>query len=96
MARNLRSPAARRRPAEGLTDYDHLPGPARRWLAQAALPWSARSVRVVWSRALRAAGGCEAAALARLDRIEGQALAREAAAVWGVGYPVAGQTGANR
>lgn len=96
MVHNLRSPAARRRPAGGLTEYDHLPGPARRWLAQAALPWSARSVRIVWSRALRAAGGCEAAALARLDRIEARALAREAAAVWGAGYPVAGQTGANR
>ncbi|MGX0977592.1 hypothetical protein ACSSVY_003325 [Roseovarius sp. MBR-51] len=93
MASNLRSPAARRRLAVGLTEYDHLPRPLRRWLAQAALPWSARSVRLVWTRALHAAGGCEAAALARLDRIEARTLAREAAAVWGSDYPTAEGTG---
>lgn len=96
MARNLRSPAARRRSGNGLMEFDHLPGPLRRWLAQAALPWSARSVRAVWARALRAAGGCEAAALARLDRIEARALAREAAAVWGMGHPAQTLTEANR
>jgi hypothetical protein len=90
VARNLRSPAIRRRSAGGLSAYDRLPEPVRRWVAQAALPWSARSVRGVWARALSAAGGCEAAALARLDRIEARALAREAAAVWGRGYPTVG------
>lgn len=96
MGRNLRSPALRRRSAVGWTEFDHLPGPVRCWLAQAALPWSVRSVRVVWARALRTAGGCEAAALARLDRIEARALARDAAAVWGKGYPAGEGRAANR
>ena len=94
MAGNLRSPTIRRRRAhDGLTEYDRLPGPLRRWVAQAALPWSARSVRAVWARALQAAGGCEAAALARLNRIEARALEREASVVWGMGYPTPDLTG---
>ncbi|MET4127846.1 DUF6525 family protein [Roseovarius sp. MBR-6] len=78
---NLRSPLARRGPARGLAEFDRLPPPLRRWLAQAALPWSARSARRLWGRVLRESGGDEARALARLDAIEAGRLKREAALV---------------
>jgi hypothetical protein len=76
---NLRSPLARRGPARGLAEFDRLPPALRRWLAQAALPWSARSVRRLWGRVLRESGGDEARALARLDAIEAARLKRETA-----------------
>lgn len=60
-----------------MAEFDRLPPTARRWLAQAALPWSARSVRRLWGRALRDADGDEAAALARLDRAEAARLTRD-------------------
>ena len=60
-----------------MAEFDRLPPAARRWLAQAVLPWSARSVRRLWGRALRDAGGDEAAVLARLDRAEAARLARD-------------------
>lgn len=60
-----------------MAEFDRLPPAARRWLTQAVLPWSARSVRRLWGRALRDAGGDQAAALARLDRAEAARLARD-------------------
>jgi hypothetical protein len=66
--------------------YDALPPEARRWLAAAKLPWSARSVARLWSRALRE-GGDPAAAQARLDAAQARKLARDAALVWGAHYP---------
>ena len=53
----------------------------------APLPWSERSARKVWERALRDCRGDAAAALARLDRAEARLLARDSAQVWGAGYP---------
>jgi len=81
MARNLRCGFARRRRAvRGLEDYDRLPPPLRHWLAQAALPWSVRSARQVWRRALAESGGDVARALARLDAAEARQLSRESGA----------------
>lgn len=56
--------------------YDRLPAPARAWVAQAVLPWSATSVARLWTQALRESG-CEAVALARLSAPEARTLARE-------------------
>ena len=84
---NLRSPNARRRHRAGFDEFERLPRPLRRWLAQAALPWSVRSVRAAWRRVLREAGGSEVHALRRLDRIEAHRLACEVANVWGPDYP---------
>jgi len=67
----------RRRRGDPMVEFDRLPPAARRWLAQAVLPWSARSVRRLWGRALRDAGGDEGAAIARLDRVEEARLARD-------------------
>jgi len=78
MRRNLRSGFRRRaRVAQGLDAYDRLPAPLRRWLAQAALPWSARSARRLWRRALAESDGDVARALARLDAAEARQLSRE-------------------
>ena len=52
--------------------YDRLPPELRRWLAEAALPWSAASVLRVWHRA-----GDPARALARLSALEAGQLARD-------------------
>ncbi|MFO7770576.1 MAG: DUF6525 family protein, partial [Roseovarius gahaiensis] len=64
-----------------MAEFDRLPPAARRWLAQAVLPWSARSVRRLWGRALRDAGGDEAAALACLDQAEAARLGLESGVV---------------
>jgi len=78
MPRNLRSGFSRRaRAARGLSDYDSLPAPLRRWLAQAALPWSVRSARRLWDRAMAESGGDVARAVARLDAAEARQLSRE-------------------
>ena len=78
MRRNLRAGFVRRaRAGRGLSDYDRLPAPLRRWLAQAALPWSPRSARRLWGRALAESGGDVAQALARLDAAEARQLSRE-------------------
>jgi hypothetical protein len=77
---NTTLPCARRA-ANPMDAYDRLPPALRRWLAQAALPWSARSARRAWAAALRDSGGDEAAALMRLDLIEATTLARDRAAL---------------
>ena len=78
MAGNLQSGfPRRRRTARGMDEYDRLPAPVRGWLAQAALPWSARSMRRLWLRAVARSGGDVAQALARLDAAEARCLARE-------------------
>lgn len=69
--------------------YDRLPPELRRWLAQAALPWSPQSVVRLWTRALAGAAGDRATALARLECAETRRLAADAARIWGPGYPAA-------
>lgn len=78
MRRNLRAALRTRRRAAPMADFDRLPAPARAWVAQAVLPWSAASVARIWARALRETGS-EAGALARLTEAEGRTLAREGA-----------------
>ncbi|WP_294624201.1 DUF6525 family protein [uncultured Roseovarius sp.] len=73
--------ARRRRCGDPMAEYDRLPPAARRWLSQAVLPWSARSVRRLWRKALQEAGGDERAALNRLSRAEAARLAREGGAL---------------
>jgi len=79
---NLTSPRARWRTGCAMTDHDALPKPLRLWASQAALPWSARSLRRIWTRAL-AETGCAETALARLTLAEQATLRRESRAVWG-------------
>lgn len=84
--RNLRA-GLRRRRAAPIARYDRLPPDLRRWLQQAALPWSVARVERLWARALRDCGGDADLALERLDRAQTRALRRDAAATWGAGYP---------
>lgn len=88
MRSNLASSLKRRR-FSPMALHDRLPRELRRWLAQAALPWSAQSALKLWQRALRDARGDTFAAQAALSRIEARLLARDAARVWGAHYPSA-------
>ncbi|GGA98852.1 DUF6525 family protein [Allosediminivita pacifica] len=65
-----------RRRGDPMREHDRLPEPVRHWAMQAALPWSPRSLRKLWARALAESGGCEAAAIARLSRAEARQLDR--------------------
>lgn len=85
--RNLSSSLRRRRCS--MSEFDGLPAPLRAWLRDAALPWSARSALRIWTRALRAARGDTARALAALDRAERRTLSRDAARIWGRSHPAA-------
>ena len=40
--RNVRTSLRARRHTDPMRDYDALPPPLRRWLAEARLPWSVR------------------------------------------------------
>jgi hypothetical protein len=91
--RNLRTSLRRkRRRANPMAEFDALPPAARRWLAQAAMPWSAASVRRAWRRALKTSGGCEVAAAQMLSATEQARLAKDAAQIWGQGHPHAQQS----
>lgn len=86
-AGNLSTSLRLRARANPMAAFDALPRDARRWLAQACLPWSPRSVRRLWARAIVEARGDARAARARLDAAEARHLARDAAAVWGPRHP---------
>lgn len=77
----------RRRAGDPMREFDHLPRTLRIWLAEAALPWSPRSVRRLWSKALQQSGGCETRALAHLSEIEAKRLTHDAPRVWGASFP---------
>lgn len=64
-----------RRATDPMRDFDALPRPLRRWMAEAALPWSPASCRAIWQR-VRRAGGSVDEALDRLDRAERAMLQR--------------------
>ena len=59
----------------GMRAFDTLPPALRRWMAGAALPWSAASCRRIWQKA-EARGESPAAILARLDRAEASSLSK--------------------
>ncbi len=89
LQRNLATSLRRRADQNPMRAFDALPTDLRRWLTQASLPWSARSVDRLWRRALREAKGDESAAVARLEAAQQRLLARDARKVWGANYPVA-------
>jgi hypothetical protein len=85
---NLSSPRARWAARTPMAAHDALPAPLRRWLAEAALPWSIPSAKRAWGNAMRKHRN-EAAALDYLSRVEAATLRREAAEVWGKSHPAA-------
>ena len=78
MTRNLGACSLRRkrRSVDPLQIYDTLPAPLRRWLSEAALPWSPASAKKIWARAL-ANGMTQDEALAYLAQAEARMLARD-------------------
>jgi hypothetical protein len=63
---------------DNMAAYDSLPPALRRWLSEARLPWSPASARRAWRRALWKSMGREKGALAMMDRIEQDRLAKDA------------------
>ncbi len=59
-----------------MEDYDGLPAPVRKWVAEAALPWSVTSVRRIWSKS-RAKGLSAEETLQSLAHAEARTLARD-------------------
>lgn len=86
---NVASSLRRRAAPNPMAEFDALPPEVRGWIAEAVLPWSARSVRRLWREAMAQAGGDAAAARARLDQAQARLIARDAARVWGAGHPAA-------
>jgi hypothetical protein len=80
----------KRRPANPMRDFDHLPPELRIWLSNAALPWRPRSVRRAFDRALARTRDRQQA-LEQLDALENRLIAKDACFVWGKDYPLAGR-----
>lgn len=78
MSRNLGQCSLRRkrRRQDPMAVFDSLPTPLRRWLAEAALPWSPASARRIWVKS-RAKGMSEQEALSSLRQAEQRTLARD-------------------
>ncbi len=66
----------RRRCEDPMAAYDRLPPDLRKWLREAKLPWSPKSCRAIWTKAIRQGLSAEDA-LDRLDRAELRTLQRE-------------------
>lgn len=77
MRGNLASSLRRRRRPCPIAQYDCLPPELRRWLAQAALPWSPDSALRLWRKLLRETLGDAEAARRRLDLVEARMLLRD-------------------
>ncbi len=79
-----------------LSEFDQLPRELRFWLTEAKLPWSARSVTRLWSKALRQTGGDRQAAVKFLSDVERRTLKKDAPKVWGTSYPISEKTEVSR
>ncbi|MGX9353760.1 DUF6525 family protein [Roseobacteraceae bacterium S113] len=73
-----------------MASYDRLPPELRAWLADAVLPWGAKSVHRAYAKAKARTGDAEAA-LAELDALQTRRVAQDAARVWGAAHPSAAQ-----
>lgn len=78
MNSNLGSSSLRkkRRANDPMKAFDSLPEPLRRWLAQAALPWSPVSAQRIWAKYC-GRGLSEQEVTAALDRAEAKMLERD-------------------
>jgi hypothetical protein len=86
-SRNCSTSLKRRARSDTMLAYDLLPPDLRRWLAEAALPWSAASVRRAWAKALKSARGDRLAARAALNSLERRRLEKDVARIWGPRHP---------
>ncbi|MEM1162315.1 MAG: DUF6525 family protein [Pseudomonadota bacterium] len=76
----------RRREASPMLEYDRLPAELRTWLASAILPWSPRSVRKAYKRALGRTRD-KHLALSELDQLQRRSITRDARNVWDGDHP---------
>ncbi|MEL6960034.1 MAG: DUF6525 family protein [Pseudomonadota bacterium] len=89
MARNCgRTRLKTRKTASPMQDYDRLPPELRAWMADAKLPWRAKSVLTSYRKAY-AKSGDVGQAIRDLSALEARLLAKDAAYVWGAEYPLA-------
>jgi len=87
MPKNLNSSLRRKKKhRDPMKCYDELPCDLRQWLASALLPWSPRSARKAYEKALRTTGSSEGA-LAELDDKQSRLLEKDCAIIWGEHYP---------
>lgn len=70
----------RRRNRDPMRDFDRLPPELRRWVAQAALPWSPQSCLALWNKQKRR-GLPAQQILSHLDQIEAARLSRDRVAL---------------
>ncbi|MEM9059998.1 MAG: DUF6525 family protein [Pseudomonadota bacterium] len=89
MAANLGATSLRRkrRNSDPMREFDRLPAELRAWLALADLPWSPRSVRRAYDRALARTDDPQQA-IRELDRMQMNQIARDAKRVWGADHPL--------
>lgn len=66
----------KRRARDPMDEFDGLPPLLRRWLSQAAMPWSPSSARRIWVKSL-ANGLTPEETLMSLTEAEGRTLARD-------------------
>lgn len=78
----------RQRTAQPMQDYDRLPAELRAWIAGAVLPWSPRSVRRAYDRALTRTRD-PSLALRELDRLQQSNISKDAFKTWGADHPCA-------
>ncbi|AGT10963.1 DUF6525 family protein [Paracoccus aminophilus] len=88
-ASNLASTLRKRHQPRPMEAYDRLPPALRRWLAEAALPWSTHSALRIWNDPRRGGGIDAQEKCRRLDAVERAMLRRDAARIWGRDYPLA-------
>ncbi|WP_423211788.1 DUF6525 family protein [Paracoccus yeei] len=87
MRGNLATSLRRRRRPCPIEQYDRLPPELRRWLAQAALPWSPASALRLWQKFLDEPAANAEAVCRRLDLIEARMLIRDTRRTWGFPLP---------
>ncbi len=88
MARNLNTNLRRhRRNTNPMAEYDALPRELRGWLANAQLPWSPKSVRKLWRKALLQNDGETRQALRFLSACEARLIEKDAPKVWNASFP---------
>lgn len=76
----------RNRARNPMQEFDRLPPQLRAWVATASLPWTARSVRHAYEKAL-AQTGDTALALQALDKVQNRLIAKDAPKIWGAAVP---------
>jgi len=81
-----------RRSSDPVRDYDNLPQDLRRWVATAALPWGAKSVKTAYDKAVRRTGDPRLA-LRELDKLQQNKVAKDAQQIWGQGHPALARFG---